>query len=87
MVQGFLALLPNLILAVIVFVVFCSIGRTVKRTVRRATGDRRRARNLGLALGRLAQGIIILIGLFVTWSIVIPTLKASDLVQPCIHIP
>lgn len=81
MVLGFLSLLPNLILAVIVFSIFFFVGRTVKRTVRRATEDRRRARNLGLVLGRLAQGIIILIGLFVALSIVIPTFKAGDLVQ------
>ncbi|PSB21749.1 mechanosensitive ion channel protein MscS [Phormidesmis priestleyi ULC007] len=81
MVSGFLALLPNVVLAVIVFAIFFFVARSIKRIVRRATANRRRARNLGLVLGRLAQGAIILIGLFVALSIVIPSLKAGDLVQ------
>jgi len=34
-----------------------------------------------MVLGRLSQGIVILVGLFVALSIVIPTFKAGDLVQ------
>jgi small-conductance mechanosensitive channel len=49
--------------------------------VRRLTSQRRHARNLGLVLGRLAQWTTILIGLFISLSIVIPTLKAGDLIQ------
>lgn len=74
-------LLPNVILALIVFLIFFFVARNVKRFVRRITRDRRHARNLGLVLGRLAQGAIILVGLFVSLSIVIPSLRAGDLVQ------
>ncbi len=81
MVNEFLILLPNLVLALIVFAIFFFIARTMKRTVRKLTRDRRQARNLGLVLGRLAQGATILAGLFISLSIVIPSLKASDLVQ------
>lgn len=73
MVRSFLALLPNLAIAMIVFFIFFFIARAMKRAVRRATENRRRARNLGLVLGRLAQGVTILIGLFVALSIVVPT--------------
>ncbi|BAY45331.1 MscS mechanosensitive ion channel [Scytonema sp. HK-05] len=45
------------------------------------TGNPHHARNLGLVLGRLAQGATILLGLFVSLSIVIPTFRAGDLVQ------
>ncbi|MBD2054514.1 mechanosensitive ion channel family protein [Oculatella sp. FACHB-28] len=81
MANGFFALLPNIVLALIVFAIFFFIARVIKRTVRNLTRDRRQARNLGLVLGRLAQGITILAGLFISLSIVIPSLKASDLVQ------
>lgn len=81
MVRDFIALLPSLILAIIVFSIFFFIARAVKRTVRRATANRRHAHNLGLVLGRLAQGTIILIGLFVSLSIVVPSFRAGDLVQ------
>ncbi|MEP1080300.1 mechanosensitive ion channel family protein [Leptolyngbya sp. PL-A3] len=81
MANGFFALLPNIVLAFIVFAIFFLIARVIKRTVRKLTRDRRQARNLGLVLGRLAQGVTILAGLFISLSIVIPSLKASDLVQ------
>lgn len=81
MINNFIALLPSLVLAVIVFFIFFFVGRAVKRIVRKFTRNRRQARNLGLVLGRLAQGAIFLVGLFVSLSIVIPSIKANDLVQ------
>ncbi len=81
MANDFIILLPNIVLALIVFSIFFFIARTLKRLVRRLTRDRRQAHNLGLVLGRLAQGAMILVGLFIALSIVIPSLKASDLVQ------
>ncbi len=81
MLNDFIIQLPNLVLALIVFVIFFFIARAIKRVVKNLTRDRREARNLGMVLGRLAQGATILIGLFVALSIVIPSLKAGDLVQ------
>lgn len=81
MIDGLIILLPNMVLALIVFAIFFFLGRAIKRTVRRVTRHHRQARNLGLVLGRLAQGIIVLVGLFIALSIVIPTFKAGDLVQ------
>ncbi|BAY65676.1 hypothetical protein NIES22_57830 [Calothrix brevissima NIES-22] len=81
MLNGFIALLPNMVLALIVFVIFFLIARSIKKVVKRVTRNRRQARNLGLVLGRLAQGTTILIGLFIALSIVIPTFRAGDLVQ------
>ncbi|NJR57461.1 MAG: mechanosensitive ion channel family protein [Cyanobacteria bacterium CRU_2_1] len=81
MANGFFALLPNIVLALIVFAIFFFVARAIKQTVRNLTRSHRQARNLGLVLGRLAQGVTILTGLFIALSIVIPSLKASDLVQ------
>jgi small conductance mechanosensitive channel len=81
MINGFIALLPNAVLALIVFAIFFIVAGAIRRLVRRLTRDRRHARNLGLILGRLAQWTTILIGLFISLSIVIPTLRAGDLVQ------
>jgi small conductance mechanosensitive channel len=81
MIDGFIALLPNIVLALIVFLLFLFIASRIKALVKRLTRNRRYARNLGLVLGRLVQGTTILIGLFVALSIVIPTFRAGDLVQ------
>lgn len=76
-----IVMLPNLVLAAIVFALFWLAARSIKSVVKRITRQHRHARNLGLVLGRLAQGIVILIGLFVALSIVIPSFKAGDLIQ------
>lgn len=81
MASDFIILLPNLVLALIVFAIFFFTARTLKRVVRQLTRSHRQARNLGLVLGRLAQGATILAGLFIALSIVVPSIKASDLVQ------
>ncbi len=81
MLNGFITLLPNIILALIVFAIFLFVARTIKKVVRNLTRNRRQAHNLGMVLGRLAQGTTILVGLFIALSIVIPSLNANDLVQ------
>jgi len=81
MINGLIVLLPNLVLALIVFFIFFYVARTIKKVVKRLTRNRRQARNLGMVLGRLAQGTTILFGLFVALSIVISTFKAGDLIQ------
>lgn len=81
MTEDFVKLLPNIFVAFIVFLIFLFIGKTFKRLVKRLTRHRRHARNLGMVLGRLAQGTIVLIGLFISLSIIFPSLKAADLVQ------
>jgi len=81
MTNSLIALLPNMVLALIVFAVFWFAARAFKSLVRRLTRRHRQARNLGLVLGRLSQGVVILVGLFVALSIVIPSFKAGDLVQ------
>ncbi|XHX78837.1 MAG: mechanosensitive ion channel family protein [Stenomitos frigidus ULC029] len=81
MLKGFILLLPNMVLALIVFAIFFFVAKAIKKVVINVTRNRRQARNLGMVLGRLAQGTTILVGLFIALSIVIPSLKASDLVQ------
>lgn len=81
MINGFIVLLPNIVLALIVFFLFFFAARSIKSLVKRLTRRHRQARNLGLVLGRLSQGIVILVGLFVALSIVIPSFKAGDLIQ------
>lgn len=81
MINGLIIALPNIVLALVVFILFFSAARWLKLLVKRITRRHRQARNLGMVLGRLAQGVVILIGLFVALSIIIPTFKAGDLIQ------
>ena len=81
MSNGLIVMLPNIVLALLVSTVFFFAARWLKLVVKRLTRRHRQARNLGMVLGRLAQGAVILVGLFVALSIVVPTFKAGDLVQ------
>ncbi|MBW4574958.1 MAG: mechanosensitive ion channel family protein [Aphanothece sp. CMT-3BRIN-NPC111] len=81
MINGAIVMLPNIVLAIIVFALFYFAAKTIKKVVKRLTRKYRHARNLGLVLGRLSQGIVLLVGLFVALSIVIPSFKAGDLIQ------
>jgi hypothetical protein len=48
MMQGFMAILPNIVIALIVFIIFVYIGTLTKRIVKRITRHYRHARNLGM---------------------------------------
>ena len=81
MVNDTIRLLPNLLLAIIIFMIFWFIAKGFRNLVRNLTKRRKKDRNLALVLGRLAQGIIILLGLFISLSILIPSFEPGDLVQ------
>jgi len=81
LIDGFIVMLPNIVLAIVVFIIFFFAARWLKLLVKRLTRRHRQARNLGMVLGRLAQGAVILLGLFVALSIVVPTFRAGDLIQ------
>ena len=80
-VDGFIARLPYLVLALVVFILFYLAARGIKNVVKRISDQRRRHRNLGLVLGRLSQGAIILIGLLVALVIVIPGFRPGQLIE------
>ena len=80
MVKGTIELLPNLLIAIIVFIIFWFIAKFSRRSIKNFT-RRKRSRNLGLVLARVSQGFIILLGAFVALAIVIPSFKPGDLVQ------
>ena len=80
MVKGTIELLPNILIAIIVFILFWIIAKFSRRFIKNFT-KRKQSRNLGLVLARLSQGFIILIGAFVALAIVIPSFKPGDLVQ------
>jgi small-conductance mechanosensitive channel len=81
-VNGLIAAIPSAGLALIVFALFFFAGRGVKTLVARLTETRFHAhRNAGTAVGRLAQGLVIFVGLLVALSVALPTFKPGDVVQ------
>ena len=81
-VNGLVAAIPSIFVALIVFGVFLVVAAIVKSVVARLTEARLQAhRNAGVAVGRLAQGLVIFVGLLVALSVALPTFRPGDVVQ------
>ena len=81
-VNGLVAAIPSILVALIVFGVFFVLGAIVKGVVARLTEARLHAhRNAGVAVGRLAQGLVLFVGLLVGLSVALPTFRPGDVVQ------
>lgn len=74
-------LLPNLMIACAIFIVFVIAARVGKSLIERL-GERRRMRqNASLLLGKLAQTVVVILGFLIAVSIVAPSFTASDLIK------
>jgi small conductance mechanosensitive channel len=79
MIDGFIARLPALLVAIFVFLLFYGLSLLATRIIRRAIPHRRQ--NLGVIFGRLTGGATILVGFLVAFSIVAPSFQAADLIK------
>ena len=80
MIDGFLRMLPNIALAIVVFVVFLFLARLVRSGFRKASHGRHGA-NVALVLGRLVQIAVLFAGLLVSVGIVFPSVGGAELIS------
>ena len=81
-VNGLIAAIPSIVVALVVFAAFPLLGAIVTGVVARLRLARVRAhRNAGMAVGRLAQGLVLFVGLLVALSVALPTFRPGDVVQ------
>ncbi|MEO8520430.1 MAG: mechanosensitive ion channel family protein [Acidobacteriota bacterium] len=81
-VNGFIAAIPSVLVALVVFAAFFFLARLARGLVARLTESRLGShRNAGAAVGRLAQGFVLFLGLLVALSVALPTFKPGDVVQ------
>ena len=82
-VNGLVAAIPSVVVALVVFGAFLVVAAIVKGVVARLTEARLRAhRNAGVPVGRLAQGLVILLGLLVALSVALPTFRPGTSADP-----
>ena len=79
--NGFVAALPRLVLALVILLVFYLVGRGVRALVRRNAGRRGEHRTLELAVGRLAQAGILLVGVLVAVTAAFPSFTPANLIS------
>ncbi|WP_411826815.1 mechanosensitive ion channel family protein [Luteolibacter sp. AS25] len=78
-VDGVTRLLPNLIVAIVLFAIIWFASALVKRTLHKQF-DKHGRENLGAVLGGFAKWAILVIGFLLCATIVIPSMKPGDLI-------
>lgn len=73
--------LPYVLIAIVVYLAFHFSARGVRRVIAHFTESRRKHRNVGLVLGRLAEGGIMFLGVLVALVIAIPSFQPAQLIQ------
>jgi small conductance mechanosensitive channel len=81
MIDGFIALLPNLVVAALVVLAFVLGARIARKFAVRTARHYNRTEHLGQIVGRLLQWIIFATGLLVALSVVAPSFQLKDLVS------
>lgn len=81
MLNGLIASLPRILIAVLVFLAFYVIARLIRSAVRHAVLRAHAPRNAALVIGRIAQWIALFIGLLVSLSILLPSIRAAQLIE------
>ena len=76
-----ISLLPNLLLAVLIFFAFLLISAGGKSLARRWVQRQRNHQGIALLMARLVQTSILVLGFLIALSVVAPSFKAGDLVK------
>jgi small conductance mechanosensitive channel len=76
-----ISLIPNAILALVIFALFLVAASLCGSLVRRFAVERRKHQGIALLLGRLVYTAIIVLGFLVGLSVVAPSFQASDLIK------
>ncbi|MEO7317386.1 MAG: mechanosensitive ion channel family protein, partial [Chthoniobacteraceae bacterium] len=69
------------VVALVVFLAFYFAAKGVRSGIRRLSARRKQHQNVGLVLGRLAQGVIVFLGLLIALVIALPNFKPAQLVE------
>ena len=80
-IQGAVALLPKIVLAAAVFILFVIVARLIRWGIRRLGEKRGIRRNAATLLAKLVQLGILIVGLMAALSIVAPSFTLSDLIK------
>ncbi|MFZ0886059.1 MAG: mechanosensitive ion channel domain-containing protein [Candidatus Acidiferrales bacterium] len=80
-INGGIALLPNFVLAIVVFALFLILASASKSLTRRFTMRRRTHRGVALLISRLVQTSIVVLGFLIALSVVAPSFQAADLIK------
>lgn len=76
-----ISLLPNILLALLIFFAFLLFGAAGKSLARRWVQRQRKHQGIALLMARLVQTSILVLGFLIALSVVAPSFKAGDLIK------
>src|SRR5215468_2507659 len=76
-----ISLIPNLVIAFIIFILALVVATVCRSVVRRVALRRQKHQGIALLLGRLVHTSIVILGFLVALSVVAPSFQASDLIK------
>jgi small conductance mechanosensitive channel len=76
-----IALLPNILLAALIFGIVLIVASGAKSVVRQFAKRRQRRQSLGILLGQLVQTAVVVLGCLIALSVIAPSFHAADLVK------
>lgn len=79
--RDLMAALPNLVFGVVVFVLFVLLARGVRAVVARVVRSRRQSQSLVLLLSRLAYVAVLILGVLVAVTVVVPSFTPASLIS------
>ena len=79
-VNGFIAALPNLVVAILIVVAFIFLARLIRKVILKMTVSKNRSASLGVVIGRLAFGVTIITGFLIALMVLIPSFTPGQLV-------
>ena len=77
----FLGAMPRIVLALVIFAIAYVVAKSVRSLIRRNAERRGEQRNLEIAIGRLAQAAILLVGALIAVTAAFPSFTPADLVS------
>ena len=81
LIDGFFAALPSILIGLVVFIIFWLVARTVRSTMKRAKFGRDESSTLSTLFARLAYYVIVIVGLFVALTVMLPSLTPGQLIS------
>ncbi|MCF4099197.1 mechanosensitive ion channel family protein [Maritalea mediterranea] len=80
MIQSFFALIPQIIIALTVFIIITIVGGFIKNITTNLISSRAN-KSVGVAIGRIVHMVVIFAGLLVAVAIIAPSVGAAELIQ------
>ncbi|MDZ7630258.1 MAG: mechanosensitive ion channel family protein [Gemmatimonadaceae bacterium] len=81
LINGFVATLPRLLLAISILVVFILVGKFARSVIRHNAMRRGERRTLELALGRIVQAVAIVLGVLIGVTAAFPSFTPANLIS------